>query len=110
MKSLDQTLIHCPIFITAIKFNLVIVSEPTRQINRKILLMIIDQKNLRFFVVRNHKKSHFRNNICNISNAAHFLFLCCVFLNSSNKKISMFNRFNNVHAEPKQNSLIILIS
>jgi hypothetical protein len=62
LKSLDQTLIHCPIFITAINFNLVIVSEPTRQTIRKNLLMIIDQKNLRFIVTRNHKKSHFQDN------------------------------------------------
>jgi hypothetical protein len=41
-KSLDQTFVHCPIFLTAIKLNLVVVSELIGQWNREILLKIFD--------------------------------------------------------------------
>jgi len=38
------------------KMNLAIVSELTRQSNLEILLMILDRKNLSFFVNHNHLK------------------------------------------------------
>ena len=42
IKSLDQTLVHCPIFLTAVQKNLVIVSELIGQETRESLLKIFD--------------------------------------------------------------------